>query len=753
MQINIFPTGDSELLQLAEWIAMPETFRAKHAPLFRREFILGAEASLASFIICGLGVHEAFINGQRVGDHVLNPAQTDYDIRVFYVRHDVTRLLQRSTNTLGVMLGDGWFNQDVCWESTVSYGPPRFIAVLSVELADGSSVVVGSDGSWNCARGPIVSANVYAGEHYDARLEPVGWNRNDFDLDKARHAFRWMQAEVVPAPGGGRLEPQIIPPIKRVGTIRPRTITRPHPGCQVVDMGQNFSGWARIGVTAPAGTCIRLRFAEALSENGMVDTGSTGAFATGVEQTDTYVCRGDAKEIWEPRFTYHAFRYVEVVGWPGEITRDDITGVVVHTALETRGFFECSDERLNQLHRMARWTHVSNIHGIPEDCPARERCGWLGDAHLICELSFYNYGGNAFWAKYLEDIETERQRNGGLPTMIAPGRRTAGTASPDWMAALILIPWNHYVFYGELDILKRHWEGMRAVIAHFEKLSRDGLLSEGLGDWFDPGISAYPRYTPPVVTSTLLFGQCAFIMSEVATLLGHDQEAEHQACLSRSIRAAFHRHFYNRTEHTFGSQTADAMALQLGFVPDGDSQAIADSLARNVVDTCSQHFTTGIMGIRYLFEALTCHGYGNVALALMRQNSYPSFGDLIQRGATTLWECWGEREVEAVHGPRSLNHPMFAGYDNWFFNTLAGIRPDPCHPGFKRFYLKPHPISGLNWINAWHDCPHGRIVSCWTNDPGKFSWKVSVPAGTTVLALLPGTEKYTELNAGDYHFN
>ncbi|EIP97136.1 alpha-L-rhamnosidase [Opitutaceae bacterium TAV1] len=744
------PTDGAQLLQLARWIGMPEPLRARHAPLFRREFSIAAHIRSARLAICGLGCHEAFINGQRVGDHVLDPAQTDYDIRTFFVMHDVTRLLRPGANTLGVMLGDGWFNQDLVWRRDMSYGTPRLIATLEVHLKDGSRFTLITDEDWRCARGPITSNNLYAGENYDARLEQIGWNENGFDTAKPRHASQWFASEIVPPPGG-RLEEQTIPPMKTIEEIRPRTIHEPQPGYRVVDMGQNFSGWARIRVTAPAGTCIRLRFAEALFENGMVDTASTGVFATGVEQIDTYICKGGGpEETWEPRFTYHGFRYIEIVGWPGPLPANAVTGIVVHTALATAGAFTCPDERLNQLQRMALWTHRSNLHGFPEDCPARERCGWLGDAHLVCDYSFYTFSGAAFWEKYLGDIETTRHLNGGLPLMIAPGRRSGGAASPDWMVALILIPWSHYVFYGNRAILERHWDGMLAVMAHLESLSVDGLLPHGLGDWFDPGVSARPRYTPPVLTSTLLFGQCARIMVEAAALLGHQQEARRHARLADAIRAALHKTHYNRADHTFGSQTADAMALQLGFAPPGEEQAIADHLACDARDTHALHVTTGIMGIRYLFEALTRHGHGDVALALMHQDSYPSFGDLIRRGATTLWEYWGEAEVDARHGARSLNHPMFAGYGNWFFNTLAGIRPDPGHPGFKRFFLEPHPVPGLQWVNAHHDCPHGRIVSNWKNESGKFSWEVTVPQGTVALARLPWTGESLELAAGDH---
>lgn len=753
MHTAFSPTSDSQLLRQARWIGMPESLRGRHAPLLRREFRLEAGLCSGRLVISGLGCHEAFINGERIGDHVLDPAQTDYDKRVFFVAHDVTRHLRLGANTLGVMLGDGWFNQDVVWRRDMSYGAPRLIAALNLQFENGTQFTLCTDENWLSSRGPVTSNNIYAGEHYDARMEQSGWNKNGFDTTKPKHALQWVACATVASPGES-FEEQMMPPMKIIEEIRPRDVAEPQPGYRVVDMGQNFSGWARIRITAPAGTCIRMRFAETVFPDGMVDTASTGVFATGVEQIDSYICKGGGtEETWEPGFTYHGFRYVEVTGWPGPLTTGDVTGIVVHTALASAGMFDCSDTRLNQLQQMALWTHRSNIHGFPEDCPARERCGWLGDAHLICDYSFYNFSSAAFWGKYLDDIETARQRNGGLPLMIAPGRRSGGTGTPDWMAALILIPWSHYVFYGNRGIIQRHWDGMLAVAGHFEKLSIDGLLPHGLGDWFDPGVSAHPRYTPPVITSTLIFGQCARIMAEAAGLLGHHREAGHYTILAETIRASLWKAHYDRASHTFGSQTSDAIALQLGFAPPGDEQAIADHLAHDVRDTHALHATTGIMGIRHIFEALTRHGHGGIALALMRQDSYPSFGDLIRRGATTLWEYWGEDEVDARHGSRSLNHPMFAGYGNWFFNTLAGIRPDSRHPGFQRFFLEPHPVPGLHWVSAHHDCPHGRISSNWNNDRGKFRWEVTVPPGTRALARLPCSGELRELPAGVHTIN
>ena len=733
---------------LATWIMMSPDRRGTHGPLFRREFSLPNQTVSANLRICGLGYYEAWINGSRVGVNVLDPAQTDYETRCLYVTHDVTAMLRSGINVLAVMLGDGWFNQNLVWGDGkgLSYGEPRLLAHLDVTLENGQTVVVCSDQEWCCATGPVTQNNIYAGESYDARAESPGWDAPGFD------ATGWERVDVAAVDAGVRLEEQKLPPIKIIEELKPVSITSGSPGCWVADMGQNFAGWLRIRVQAPEGTVIRLRFAETLDANGRIDTASTGVFATNVEQIDTYTCKGAGIEIWEPRFTYHGFRYVEIDGWPGTPGVEDVTGVVVHTALPSAGAFECSDERLNLLHKMVLWTHRSNLHGLPEDCPARERCGWLGDAHIICEYSIYNFQGLTFWEKYLDDIETGRIRTGGLPGPIAPGKRVSCIADPDWMAAMILIPWHLYVYYGKSLPLEQHWEGMKAVINHFKNKAVDWILSGGLGDWCDPRNRCAPTYTPEALTTTIWFYECSSIMARVGTLLGKEDATRLYAEWAEKISVAFKEKFYDNKKRTFGSQTANAMALNFGLVPAGETQAVVESLVEDVRETHQLHTSVGIVGLRYLFETLTRYGHGELALALMHQDTSPSFGDLIRRGATTLWEYWGESEVDNFDGPRSLNHPMMGGFDNWFYNTLAGIRPDPEQPGFKHFFLDPHPVKELTWVRAYHDCPHGRIISEWRVANDCFEWNVTVPANTTATVTVPGEQEVRELGPGRYSF-
>jgi alpha-L-rhamnosidase len=738
------------------WIAASEALKADAAPFMRREFRLpDTEIASAELAICGLGYYEAWIDGRRVGDHLLDPAQTDYETRCLYAVHDVADLLRTGENAIGVILGNGFYNQTMVPEQygwlgeKMSYGPPCLWLRLEVESADGERHILTTDGLWRCTVGPILANNVYAGEEYDARLEIPGWAEPDFPGGAGWHPVR-----TVPGPGG-RLEEQRMPPIRATVFLRPTAVTKPDCGRYVVDLGQNIAGWARIRVRGEAGTRISMRFAETINGDGSIDTASTGVFATSVEQTDVYTCRGDGFETWEPRFTYHGFRYVEIEGWPLESAPpepDDITGVMVHTDLPSAGNFSCSNSRLNKLHRMALYTHRSNLHSIPEDCPARERCGWLGDAHIVCEYSLYNFDGEAFWLKYLDDMETTRARFDGLPRNIAPGRRDAGRARPDWMAAMILIPWYIYLYRGKRNVLVKHRDGMCAVMEHFIENSEEGLLKGGYGDWFDPGEGPQPSHTPEELTTTIWFYECCRIMAETERILGHspggkrngERNSEEYEELRDTIRSALQKKYFDADRCSFGSQTADAMTLHYDLVPSGCEQSAANAMADDIHTRGTSH-TAGIMGIRYLFESLTEYGHGDRALTLMCQDAYPSFGNLIQRGATTLWEYWGEPEVDKKCGPRSLSHSMMGGFDNWFYNTLGGIRPDPERPGFEHIILRPYPIQGLDWVSTYHDGPRGRIGSAWKwedspqsgNGPASIVWEVTVPPDSTATAILP----------------
>ncbi len=723
-EMGLLESGDWK----GQWIGNPNSA----APYLRTEFFVPGEVESARVYVCGLGYYELYINGERIGDQVLDPGQTDYERRVFYVVHDVTASVKRGENAVGVILGNGWFNQTTVnhgkygW-TDCSYGEPRLLFQMEITARDGKKNVLVSGSGWKTADGPIIANNVYAGERYDARREIPGWCAAGFD-DSA-----WRPATVMESPGG-RLVSQKIPPIKRIETIRPVSVTEPEPGTFVYDMGQNFAGWARLSVEAERGTTIHLRFAEEIFENGMIDPASTGVFALNLVQADTFTCRGGGPETWEPRFTYHGFRYVEMTGYAGTPTLDNLEGVVVHTALEKAGEFACSDPMLNRIHETALWTQRSNLHSIPTDCPAREKCGWLGDAHITAEMVIYNWDAPLFWTKYVRDIETSRR--GGVPDNIAPGRRHGGKAA-DWATAFIQIPWYLYLYYGDIEPAREHYDGMKYLMDYYAQKSKDFILYDGLGDWCPPG-SVRPVETPVELTSTAFYYYDAGIMKTFAGILGKSDDERHYYILAKKIKAAFIRQFYDSGQRSYGSQTADALALYLGLFPDGDEAAVSASLNQNVIGKHHGHHSTGIFGSRHVYWALGRAGYGETVLNMLRQTTYPSIGYLLSIGATTLWESWDRDESAGAHGPRSHNHPMQGGFDAWFYNGMGGINPDPDNPGFKHIIFRPQLYDDLEYARARYSSIRGLISSEWRKDSGQFIWDLSIPANTAATIYLPG---------------
>jgi alpha-L-rhamnosidase len=726
------------LLHPSDWKARWIGHACKTAPLFRSEFKVNRDVASARAYICGLGYYELYLNGKKVGDSILDPGETDYEEREFYVVYDVTDNLKRGENAVGVMLGDGWYNQRAVNEKKygwgdVVYGAPRLIFQMRIDYTNGTHELVVSDGRWRASTGPVLSSNVYAGETFDARLEKYGWAAPGFD-DKD-----WAQAALVKGPGGV-LESQKIPPVRRMAAIKPVALTNPKQGVYIFDMGQNFAGWARLKVAADPGTEIKMRFAEDVSDNGMIDMESTGVSAIHVEQTDRYICRGGGVEIWEPRFTYHGFRYVEMTGFPGKPSLDMLEGIVVYTAVERTGTFACSDSLLNRIHKTALWTLTSNLHSVPTDCPAREKCGWLGDAHVSAEMSIFNFDMPVFWTKYVRDIETNRRSRGGIVEDVAPGRRQEPGTHPDWGSAFIQIPWYLYLYYGDTAVLREHYNGMREFLSSVEGIAESLIVSAGYGDWCPPG-GARPTETPVALTSTAYFYFDASLMARIAELLGKKDDSVYYRGLSDRIRAAFIAKFYNPAHKSFGSQTADAFTLYLGLVPPGDENAVAASLADNVVRVKKGHLATGVTGSLHLYRELSSHGYGDAALGILRKTDYPSIGYLFSLGATTLWEQWQKRGG-------SLNHPMQGCFDVWFYDSVGGINPDPAAPGFKHTIFRPLVVGGLESAKAGYRSQYGTISSAWTFRDGMFTWRIAVPANTTATVHVPSDDPGTVTESG-----
>lgn len=712
----------------ASWIGSPTAEVVEPAPLLRKSFSVSSPVKRATAYICGLGYYELSLNGRKVGDHWFDPKLTRYDKRVLYVTYDVTNQIVNGDNAVGVMLGNGWYNYHVRnpWDFDKAPWRDKAKVMLQIEVehADGTVSTIVSDGSWKYATGAVRYDGMLNGEFYDARLERAGWDTAGHDDSS------WLSAKVVTAPAG-KVVAQKIQPIRITSTIRPVSVSQPKPGVFVYDLGQNIAGVAQIKVTGPAGTELTLRYSELLHPDGTIDQTNINTFCeSGEFQTERYTMKGGGEEVWNARFMYYGFQYVEITGFPGELTIDNLTGLVMHTDVETTGGFECSNDLLNKIHQCNIWSFLNNFHGYPTDCPNREKIGWTGDAHIAGETGLYNLDPSAVYAQWISDFEDEQQPNGDLPGIIPTGgwgyERWGG---PAWCSTLILIPWYMYQFRGDVRILSDHYETMRRYMEFLIVSSPDGINGQGMGDWFPSKTE-----TPVEITSTGYYYIDAVILSKIADILGRADDAERYRLLAADIRKAFNDRFFDREsgEYGGGAQTANSCAIYQGLVEDRDLDRVVANLVRNVGEN-NDHVDCGILGAKYIPHALVDHGHVDLAYRVAKQDTWPSWGDMVRQGGTTLWEGWN-----ADIGTH--NHVMLGDISAWFYKVFGGIVCDPEAPGFKRTIIRPRPAEGLAWVNCHHDSPHGRIVSNWKREGSKLAMDVTIPVNSTAVIHVPARD-------------
>lgn len=712
----------------AKWIGATTNVEVQPAPMFRREFQIEAKVTRARATICGLGYYELRLNGQKVGDHLLDPGYTRYDKRALYVTYDVTEQLKKGDNAVGVMLGHGWFNcqTHAVWDFHKApwRSAPKFRLVLKAELNDGRTVTVVSDSSWKCATGPITFNSIYGGETYDARLEQPGWDAPAYD------ASGWKETILVEPPAG-KLAAQMMPPIKASAVLKPVKLTEPKPGVFIYDLGQNLAGFAQLRVRGPAGTKVVMRYGERLAEDGTLDRkfidlhvakqGPAQQF-----QTDTYILKGEKEEVCAARFTYHGFQYVEVTGFPGTPELDNLRGVFIHSAVPVAGEFECSNPLLNKIWRAARSAYLSNLQGIPTDCPHREKNGWTGDAHLAAEQALFNYQPAAVYTKWIHDLADEQRPTGDLPGIVpTSGWGYKWGNGPAWDSAFILIPYYMSLYGGDARILAEHYDGFRRYVDYLTSRAKDGILSIGLNDW-----APAATQTPADLTDTAYYFKDAQVTALAARLAGQETDARKYTELAASIRKAFNAKFYKPETSSYGngSQTALSCALYQGLVEPENTARVLNNLVA-AVEARNNHIDTGILGAKYLLNALLENGRADVAWRLITQTNQPSWGWWIGQGATTLWEQW--------NGTESRNHIMFGDISAWFYKALAGINPDPSSAGFKHFIVRPQLLGDLTSARAEYDSVRGRIVSDWRVEKGEFRLDLTVPANTSATVFIP----------------
>jgi alpha-L-rhamnosidase len=712
----------------AQWVGTPGPAGTGSAPLFRRTFSVTRRVRAARASICGLGYYELYLNGEKVGDHVLDPAFTRYDRRALYVTHDVTGQLRPGRNAVGVMLGNGWFNSylEDAWGFAKApwRASPRFILRIRVDYADGTSETVVSDDAWMTAPGPVVRDAVRGGESYDARRERDHWAEPDGDESG------WVPATVVEPPAGV-LRAQSLPPIRVVETLTPVQRSEPQPGVFVFDMGRNLAGWARLAVSGPAGASVTMRYGERLGADGTVDqTGIAGYVHGAGFQTDVYVLKGSGTETWEPRFSYHGFQYVEVRGYPGEPAPDAVLGRVVRTAFEPAGSFECSNDLLNAIQRCTLRTYAANFHGYPTDCPQREKNGWTGDGHLAAEQAMLNVDNFAAYTKWMDDFRDEQRESGELPGIVPTSgwgyRRGNG---PAWDSAYLLVPWYLYVYAGDTRLFAEHLDRWIRYVDYLTSRADAGILSFGLGDWAPANAE-----TPVEITSTAYYFRAARIVAEAARVVGRTRDAERYAGLAERIRRSFRERFVNATTGQVGAgtQTALACALYQGLLEPAEERAVLERLVA-AVRARRGHLDCGVLGTRFLLRALTDHGRADVAYTVATQRDFPSWGWWIAQGASTLWEDW--------KGEGSRNHVYFADISGWLYEALAGIRADPAAPGFKHLVIRPHVVGDLTWVKAETRSVRGTVASRWQREGDALTLEVSIPPSCTATVFLPGNDK------------
>ncbi len=674
----------------------------------RKEFQVKGRIARARAFICGLGYYELRLNGRKVGANVLDPGWTTYDQRVLYVVHDITSLIQPGANAVGVVLGKGW------------YKSTALLFQMNIELADGTSLRIFSDNSWTMKNGPIIEDSIYNGEVYDARLESEGWDWPGFDERS------WMKAETVQGPKG-TLSSQMMPPIRVVDTIVPLKMTNPKPGVFVFDMGQNFSGWARLRVSGPAGTVVKMRFAEMLYDNGLLNQENLRA----ARAEDTYILSGRGQEAFEPHFTYHGFRYVELTGFPGVPTAETIRGRVVHSSVRQSGSFACSKPVLNALQRIITWGQKTNLHSIPTDCNQRdERMGWMGDAQGTAEEAMMNFDMAAFYTNFIRDIRDAQNDAGIIPDTV-PKVWGGEFGDPAWGSAYPLLCWYMYQYYGDQRILKDQYDGLKKYVEFLRTKTENGLLKYSYyGDWVAVEI------TPGSIVSSFYYYYDVKILADVAGILGKAQDAQAYGRLAQQIKTAFHAQYFDPKTKNYanGTQTANTLPLFLELVPQQERGAVWGNLFDNLVYRHNSHLTTGIIGTKYIMELLTRNDHSDLAYDIATQTTYPSWGYMIENGATTLWELWQLRQGPSMN---SHNHPMFGSVGAWLYKALAGINLDPSAVGFEKIRIVPQMVRDLFFASGSLDTLRGRVLSSWTRDEKSVSLEAAVPVGSEAEIILP----------------
>lgn len=743
------------------WISDHADINLKPAPYFRKTFEQHKKVKSARAYIAAAGLYELYINGEKIGNHRLDPMYTRFDRRTLYVTYDVTAAIKEGKNAIGVLLGNGWYNlqSTAVWDFHKANwrARPAFCLDLRITYEDGTTATISSGKDWKTALSPIVFNSIYTAEHYDARLEQPGWDTADFDDTK------WKGVIYRSAPSAN-IVAQAMHPVRNVEEISAVSCTKLDDTTYVYNLGRNISGVSKITVNGPAGTVIRLKHAERLYQNGHADLSNIDAHYRPTDnqdpfQTDILILSGKGAQTFMPHFNYKGFQYVEVTSSKAiQLKKEDLKAEFMHSDVPVTGSISSSNPVIDKIWSATNHSYLSNLFGYPTDCPQREKNGWTGDAQIAIETGLYSFDGITVYEKWMADHRDEQQPNGVLPSIIPTnGWGYEWGNGPDWTSTIAIIPWNIYLFYGDQQLLAKCYPNIRLYVDHIDELYPTGLTSWGLGDWVPV------KSTSPVeLTSTCYYYADAVILAKAAKILGKEEDFKKYTALAEKIKAAFNHKYLDMNTGIYGKgvQTELSVPLFWGLVPGQMKSKVAANLAQRVAAD-GFHLDVGLLGQKAILNALTENGYAETAYKVAAQKTYPSWGWWIENGATTLYENWNISAASDI----SLNHIMFGEIGAWIYKGLGGIRPDAAHPGFKNVILEPYFVSGMDHFEAKHTGPYGEIVSSWKREGNGILYMVTIPPNSTATVILPEikelgikldgktiNEKSIQLVSGKYEF-
>ncbi len=722
----------------ASWITRkdePQIEGSLPVHYYRHEFFSDKKVSSARVYVTSLGLYEIFINGERIGNQLFTPGWTSYNKRLQYQTYDVTNMIHQK-NAIGAVVGDGWYRGNIGFTRQSKYYGDKIALLVQLEISytDGSKQVIVSDNSWKVTTGPILESDIYNGEIYDANLEMEGWSRAGFD-DNAwkKVAILDHSKDILIAPQGE--------PVKAIEEIKPvKSLTTPS-GEMVIDMGQNMVGWVNLKLQGTQGDTIRLKFAEVLDKNGNFYTDNLRA----AKATDTYILKGNGEEIFEPNFTFHGFRYVKIEGMQKAPELDQITGVVIHSAVEPTGSFSCSDPLINQLQHNIQWGQRGNFLDVPTDCPQRdERLGWTGDAQVFSPTAAFNFEVASFFTKWMKDLAADQLPNGVVPHVI-PDVLNGNGGSTAWADASIVVPWNTYLAYGDKRILQVQYPSMKAWVEYMRGRAGEDKLWTGdthYGDWlaYATTQSDYPGATTEKdLIATAYYSYSTGLLAKIAGIIGKEDDAQKYNTLSNEIKKAFVHEFVTPSGRLVShTQTAYCLALSFNLLPDDLVQNAAEYLAEDVKKM--GHLTTGFVGTPLLCKTLSDYGYEDLAFMLLNRKEYPSWLYPVTQGATTIWERWDGQKPDGTfqsEGMNSFNHYAYGAIGEWLYTYVAGLLIDPEEPGYKHFILSPHPGGGLTNADLRFKSLYGTIGSSWKIENNQMIYNVNIPENTSATVVLP----------------